>query len=258
MIVSLIAGVITGFIVSIPPLGPISFALISNGFNDKIKEGLAIALGAAFMDFVYCLIAFGGISLLITLLPDSFGKYFSENSSLMYILLTYAGCLIVIVYGIKIMKSKISYSELESKQSEKIVTAEVKAKAVEEKAKEFAVQHHVPQMNKVDKSNLGGLFVMGVLLCMSSITLPASWIAFVGYLKGYKIIDSSFSSGLLFSSGAFLGTWTWFYTLLKLITGNKHRINPATVSKLNVTAGIILLLLGVFLFFQATSSIFNS
>ena len=79
MIVTLIAGILTGYIVSIPPLGPIAFALISKGFKSEIKEGLAIGIGAAFMDFVYCMIAFGGISLIISFLPSSVAVFYSEN-----------------------------------------------------------------------------------------------------------------------------------------------------------------------------------
>jgi hypothetical protein len=97
---------------------------------------------------------------------------------------------------------------------------------------------------------------MGVLLCLSSLTLPASWIALVGYLKGYNFLNASFLGGLLFSAGAFIGTFAWFYILLRLITGNKKRINQSTVNKLNVIAGIILLVLGIFLLIKAVVSVF--
>jgi arginine exporter protein ArgO len=245
---------LTGYIVSIPPLGPISFALISKGFKSEVGEGLAIAMGAAFMDFVYCMIAFGGISLIISFLPQSFAEYYSENIFSIQLILTYVGCVLVIIYGIKIMRSKVTYGKLEASQSEKLEEAFEKAEDLEEKAKEFAKQHKVPVVNKVSYS---GMFFMGVFLCLSSLTLPASWIALVGYLKGYRVIDSSFFGGMVFSGGAFAGTTIWFYTLLKLITSNKHRINPSTVNKLNIIAGIILLILGIFLFIKATSSIFH-
>jgi arginine exporter protein ArgO len=62
---------------------------------------------------------------------------------------------------------------------------------------------------------------------------------------------------LVFSAGALAGTALWFWTLLKLITGNKHRINRATISTLNVIAGVILIVLGVFLFIKATGSVLN-
>jgi arginine exporter protein ArgO len=98
---------------------------------------------------------------------------------------------------------------------------------------------------------------MGIMLCLSSITLPASWIALVGYIKGFGIIESSFWGGLVFSAGAFVGTALWFWLLLKLITGNKHRINRSTISTLNVIAGVILILLGVFLFVKASGAVLN-
>ena len=257
MLVTVIAGLITGYIVSIPPWGPISFALISKGFKSEFKEGLAIGAGAAFMDFVYCMIAFGGISLMISLLPVSVAKLYTENVSIVFLILTYTGCLIVIFYGIKVIRSKKTYTALEQKQSGKLHSYEEKASELQDKAAEFTKEHHVPVVPGVSKSNLSGLFLMGVLLCMSSLTLPASWIAVVGYLKGYKLIDPSLDGGLIFSGGAFMGTFLWFYTLLRLITGNRHRINPDTVNKLNIVAGVTLLLLGIFLFIRATISIFQ-
>ena len=253
MLLTFIVGTITGFVVSIPPLGPIAFALISKGIKNEFREGMAIAMGSAFMDFIYAMIAFGGISLVISLLPSSVVEFYSKNFNTLQIILIYSGCVVVIVYGLKIMRSKITIEQLEEEQSGKLETAQVKAKAVKDRASEFVKQHHVP----VYKANHGGLFLMGVMLCLSSITLPASWIALVGYIKGFGIIDSSILGGLAFSFGALVGTAAWFYTLLSLVTGNKHRINHTTVNKLNISAGVILLLLGVFLFIEATGSIFN-
>jgi threonine/homoserine/homoserine lactone efflux protein len=249
MIISLIAGILTGFIVSIPPLGPIAFALISKGFKNETKDGMAIAAGSAFMDMVYCLVALGGISLIISLLPESVEKFYFYNTYTIQIVLTYVGCFLVIIYGIRIMRSKTDYGEMKSAQASKLDVSKKKITDFEEK-------HTLPI--KPSQSNLFGMFMMGVLLCLSSITLPASWIAVVSYLKSYKLIESTFLAGLLFSVGAFAGTFLWFWTLLKLITGNKHRINVATVNKLNIIAGYILIGLGVFLFFKATQTLFFS
>jgi hypothetical protein len=151
------------------------------------------------------------------------------------------------------MRSKITYNKLEEEESAKYNSAVARASKLSEKAKNLAKHLKVPEVNK---SNSVGLFFMGVLLCLSSLTLPASWIALVGYLKGYNFLNSSFLGGLLFSIGAFIGTLAWFYTLLKLITGNKKRINQTTVNKLNIIAGIVLLILGVFLFVKAAISVF--
>lgn len=252
MFINLILGILTGFIVSIPPMGPIAFAMISKGFKNEIKEGEAIALGAAFMDFLYCLIAFSGISLIISFFPSVVGDFYTENSNTIEIILTFAGCIIVIIYGLKIMRSKITYEKLEKKESSKLHSAVVNANKLKEKASRVSKILKVPEKAK---SNLIGLFFMGVMLCLSSISLPASWIALIGYLKGFSFLDSSFLGGLLFSVGAFVGTFGWFYALMKLITGNKKLINQSTINVLNIVAGIILLTLGVFLFFKALISV---
>lgn len=254
IIINFIAGVLTGYIVSIPPMGPIAFAIISKGFNDEIKEGNAIATGAAFMDFFYCLIAFAGITLIISLFPSAVGDFYTKNSYVIEIVLTFTGCAIVIIYGLKIMRSKVTFNKLEAEESTKLISALTKSDILTEKAKNIATRLKVTEINK---SNFLGLFFMGVLLCLSSLTLPASWIALVGYLKGYNFLSSSFWGGFLFSIGAFIGTYAWFYTLLKLITGNKKRINQVTINKLNVIAGIILLILGVFLLIKASVSVFS-
>ena len=253
MIVNFLTGILTGFIVSIPPMGPIAFAIITKGFKNEINEGKAIALGAAFMDFFYCLLAFGGIVLIISFFPSAASEFYSKYSYEIKIVLTFIGCVIVFIYGLKIIRSKITYNNLETEESEKLKLAFTRASKLEEKAKNLTKHLNIP---KPDRPNAFGLFFMGVMLCMSSLTLPASWIAIVGYLKGFNFLNSTFFGGLLFSIGAFTGTYLWFYSLLKIITGNKKRINQSTVNKLNIVAGIILLLLGVLLFAKATVSVF--
>jgi len=252
MIINILAGIATGFLVSIPPLGPIAFAMISKGFKNEIKQGRAIAFGAAFMDFFYCLIAFSGIGLIISFLPSGAAKFYAHNVRIIEIVLTFAGSAIVIIYGLKILRMKITYDKLEAGEAAKFDSAAVKAEKLREKT-ENAVKHLKIPITK--KSNLFGLVFLGVLLCLTSLTLPASWIAIIGYLKGYDFLNSSFLGGLVFSIGTFGGTFGWYYLLLTLITGNKKRINPTTVNKLNVLAGAILIMLGVFLFIKATVSL---
>ena len=254
MLVNLIAGTLTGFIVSIPPMGPLAFAVISKGFKNEIKEARAIAWGSSFVDFVYCLIAFSGIALILSIFPSGAAHLYAENAHLIETMLTFAGCAGAIIYGLKIKKLKISYDQLQAEESAKFDSAAAKANRLREKAESAARRLKIPE---IKKSNLLGLFFMGVLLCISSLALPASWIAIIGYLKGYNFLNSSFLGGLLFSLGALAGTLAWYYTLLTLITGNKRRINETTVNKLNIVAGMILLTLGVFLFIKGALSVFS-
>ncbi|MEO8513196.1 MAG: LysE family transporter [Ignavibacteria bacterium] len=246
LLYSLIAGIITGFVVSVPPLGPIAFALISKGFRGELKEGMAIASGSAFMDMIYALIAFGGITLFISILPMSIENLINDNIRIIQIVLIYAGCAVVIIYGIRIMKTKTDFDQLEKKETENLSKAKGRAAELVQKSKLHT-----------ENSSVFGQFLMGVMLCISSITLPASWVILVGYIKSFGIMNNSVFGGLIFSVGAFSGTVLWFWLLLKVITGNKHRINKNTVGKLNFYAGIILIVLGIFLFGKATGTVFN-
>jgi threonine/homoserine/homoserine lactone efflux protein len=146
MIINLIAGILTGIIVSIPPMGPIAFAMISKGFKNEVREGKAIALGAAFMDFFYCLIAFGGITLIISFFPLVVSDFYTENAYMIEIVLTFAGCVIVIIYGLKIMRSKITYDKLESVKSAKYAVASARANILSEKTKKVAMRLKVPEI----------------------------------------------------------------------------------------------------------------
>lgn len=254
LLINLIAGIFTGYLVSMPPMGPISFAMISRGFKNEIKEGYAVAYGAAFMDFFFCLIAFSGITLIFSIFPASVSGFFEENSYTIETILTFAGCVITIAYGLKIIRTKITFDTLAEKESQKLKTAQLKAEKLKEKSKVISKNIKV---NENKFSDYLGLFFMGVLLCLSSVTLPASWIALIGYLKGFSFLNFSFLGGLLFSIGAFAGTLGWFYTLLRLISGNKKLINHSTINILNLITGIILLTLGVLLFVKALFSVLN-
>jgi len=228
--------------------------MISKGFKNEIKEGRAIAFGAAFMDFFYCLIAFSGIGLIISFFPSGVADFYAENVKAIEIGLTFAGGAMVLIFGLKIIKTKITYNKLEADESEKVDSALAKANKLMDKSENMAKHLKIPI---IKKSNIFGLFFLGVLLCVSSLALPALWIAIIGYLKGYHFLKSSFLGGLAFSIGTFAGTFTWYFTLLKLVSGNKKRINQTTINTLNVIAGVILLMFSAFLFVRATVSVFE-
>ena len=59
-----------------PPLGPTYFAIIDRGLKKQLKNAVAIGIGAGFMDMIYILIAYGGVSLIVSLLPDTAHGFF--------------------------------------------------------------------------------------------------------------------------------------------------------------------------------------
>lgn len=109
---------------------------------------------------------------------------------------------------------------------------------------------------KKEENSLLGSFLKGAFLCLSSVTIPASWFALTGYMKSYGIIDSRFITGLSYSIGVFAGTTFWFWTIVKVISKNTHRVSPKALSKINVGVGIMLILLSVFLLYKAADFLF--
>lgn len=258
MILSLLAGLITGFIISIPPLGPTYFAILERGLKKDVRGAVAIGAGAGFMDMIYILIAYGGVTILTNFLPDAVDNFFIDNQRIFSVALTLLGCAVVFIYGIKIMRTKnvdiagameVGSSEEISKRSKQ---AEERLHRTEHGLNKIL---HTKKLEE-QRTGLFADFIAGVLLCLSSVTLPASWFAIVGYLKGFGVIDDSFVSGLLFAIGVLAGTTGWFYLLGRFVSTNSHKIKPATLNKLNLFTGIFLIFLGVLLLYKAFDFMF--
>ncbi len=258
MILSLLAGLVTGFIISIPPLGPTYFAILERGLKKDVRGAVAIGAGAGFMDMLYILIAYGGVTILTNFLPDAVDNFFVDNQQVFSVALTLLGCAVVFIYGIKIMRTKnvdiagameVGSSEEISKRSKQ---AEERLHRTEHGLNKIL---HTKKLEE-QRTGLFADFIAGVLLCLSSVTLPASWFAIVGYLKGFGVIDDSFVSGLLFAIGVLAGTTGWFYLLGRFVSTNSHKIKPATLNKLNLFTGIFLIFLGVLLLYKAFDFMF--
>jgi threonine/homoserine/homoserine lactone efflux protein len=251
LITGLIVGLILGYLLSMPPVGPTNFAIIAKGFKKEIKSGVAIGVGAGFTDLLYIIIAYGGVSAIYSFIPGQIKDFLSYNELFFKLGFTLAGCFIVIYYGFKIMKMKVIEEEDGTTESKKIEEVEEKAeKNLEKTGKRIEKIIHKKPVPK-NQGSLMGSFFAGILLCLSSVTLPASWFAIVSFLKGYGVIDSNILSGLGMAVGVLLGTTAWFYTLVKFISINSHKIKPVTLNKINISVGIILILLGIFLLYKA-------
>ena len=254
MIIGLIAGVVLGFVISIPPLGPTYFAIAAKAFEQDKKGAIAIGVGAAFVDFFYIILIYGGITGILSLLPTSVEKLIEGNENNIKIILTFIGCVVVFMFGLKLIKSKATpIHEIDDKVlKQKNLEA---SKNIHKTGAKLDKLLHTKKLEEDRPGFLGG-FLSGMLLCFSSVTLPASWVIMVGYLKGLGIISSGFISGLFFGAGVFGGALLWFYSLTKLITSNSHKIKPGTLNKINNVTGWFLIALGVFLLYKAITFLF--
>ena len=97
MITGLVVGLLIGFIFSMPPLGPTYFLIIDRGLKKEPSKAVAIGVGAGFMDMVYILFAYGGVSVIASFLPESADNFFRENEVTLKLYLAIAGCIITMM-----------------------------------------------------------------------------------------------------------------------------------------------------------------
>ena len=231
-------------------MGPTNILVISLGLRKEIKYGVAVGAGAGFMDMIYIIISYGGYALIKGFIPDSINDFFVDNEKFFMVLLTLIGCIVVGLSGYKLIKTKVEDDittpaqdiQIENKLS-KVTTK------LEQTNEDLSRILHSNLLQKKENSLVGG-FLKGAFLCVSSVTIPASWFALTGYMKNYGIIDSRFITGFIYSIGVFAGTTFWFWTLVKVISKNTHRVSPEALNKINIIVGVILLLLSLFLFYK--------
>ena len=235
-----------------PPVGPTNFAIMTKGFKGDIKAGVSIGVGAGFTDLFYILVAFGGVSAIYAVFPVSLKNLLINEEIYFKLGLTILGSLVVIIYGFKIMKMKIlNDGEDEPFEQEEILDIKEKVDETLEKTEEGIAKIIHKKPSPKNGESITGNFFTGILLCLSSVTLPASWVAIVSFLQSYGIIDTRFWSGLGLAAGVLVGTTAWFYTLVKFVKINSHRIKPKTLNRINITVGVILILIGAVLLIKA-------
>jgi threonine/homoserine/homoserine lactone efflux protein len=105
-----IAGLLAGFIFSMPIAGPISILVTSNALKGRLRYCNLVNLGASFADFTYVFIAVYGLTKLYSFYKPVIPYIFSFGS------------ILLIFLGYKIFRTRIDIEHLEDKShiSEKI------------------------------------------------------------------------------------------------------------------------------------------
>jgi threonine/homoserine/homoserine lactone efflux protein len=87
MIIALLIGLITGFLICIP-VGPINVWVVNTLIKHDFKSAFAIAIGGSLMDFVYFMVILSGLSLF----------HFSPKTIL---ILKIVGVVFLLAFGLK-------------------------------------------------------------------------------------------------------------------------------------------------------------
>ena len=264
-----LAGLLAGFLFSMPIAGPISILITTNALKGRLRYCNLVNIGASFADFIYVFIAVFGLTKLYSFYKPIIPYIFSFGS------------LLLIYLGYKIYRTKIDIEHLEDKT------------------------HIIEKIKKREK----GAFYTGFMINFFNPTLFIGWltssllvISFIAALglhtgglavkidqnakeisniEGKKIESSQ---GLVFKKldnipilknkdhhvdqtifpasfhllisicYAFfisVGSIIWFYLLAHMIVRFRKRINIKIISAFVKSLGIILCFIGLYFGFQA-------
>ena len=106
LITMAVAGLLAGFIFSMPIAGPVSILITSSALHGRMRYCNLAAVGASFADFFYVFIAVFGLTKL----------YSVYKPAMPYILL--AGTLFLIYIGYKTLKTKVNIEHIEDEHPE--------------------------------------------------------------------------------------------------------------------------------------------
>ncbi len=220
MIIALIIGFITGWLISMP-IGPVNATAISRTLQFGFKFGATVGVGAAIMDFIYC----AGAAQI---------HEFLSQSPIINLVFQSVGFLVLLWLGVKLFKIK-----------------ETPAVEIDKKThlKEENAEHRLERLH-VNQSSLVGSFLIGVVLYASNVAGVPEWIFISGFWRENGVLGNGLGYNLMFATGAGLGTAGWFFTLVRYFSKRKSAFKPHTIFLINRFSSIAMLAFGVYFGYQ--------
>ena len=217
MILAILAGFVTGWLMSMP-IGPVNAAAISRTLKYGFKFGIAVGAGASLMDLIYC----GGAAQINQFLITS------PVINLGFELIGFAALLFLGIRQLSQQSRNEMKDAAEQNKNEVGSTAERMQAAA------------MKRMHAQEKS-LFGPFSIGVLLYATNVMAVPEWIIVSGLWRSWGILESGFSYNAFFAIGAGLGTLGWFSVLIRWISKHHRGFQARTLQKINIGTGIAML-----------------
>jgi threonine/homoserine/homoserine lactone efflux protein len=197
------------FVISLP-IGGVNMAVFQATLNHHQRAGYMIGFGAILAEAIYCAIPMFGLTPLLEELGIMKFLYF-----LFIPVLLFMGC-----YTIwKTLKPKPALANV------KEIESRVRA-------------HH---------RSMKGYFVYGFFLCASNPMTFVFWIQTVVFLRTEGIVDNSWSQILAWFAGVPVGTWLLYFGFVQLARITRRRMNELWKDRLNITIGVIFILLAIYI-----------
>jgi L-lysine exporter family protein LysE/ArgO len=210
VIVALIIGAITGWLMSMP-IGPLNAAVISRTIKYSSRFGIAVAIGAGLMDVIYC----GGAAQI---------NQFLVESPVINLCFEFAGFLALLILGIRQLTSKTVPVETpeHTDRGERVAAAAMK------------------RMHLKTKSLIGP-FTIGILLYATNVMAVPEWIIVSGLWRSWGLLGSGVDINASFALGAGTGTIGWYLVLIRWISKRRRGFKASTLHKINLGTSIAML-----------------
>ena len=270
-----IAGLLSGFVFSMPIAGPISILITSNAFKGRLRYCNLVTIGASLADFVYVFIAIFGLTKLYSL----------YKPAIPYILL--AGALFLLYIGYKTIKTKVDLEHLEDKPlTEKIknkdkgafytgcmvnflnptlfigwltssffVISLMASMGFNTGGLDTIINQNVKEINSIEGKKIEShqVFSSTQLEKIRSMNREVHKKDPVSLPKHFHLIIS-----VCFAFFLSIGSIIWFYLMAFLIIRFRQRINIKIINAIVSSLGVILCLIGIYFGFAATRMFLNA
>ena len=104
-------------------------------------------------------------------------------------------------------------------------------------------------MEKKD-STVIGFFLLGVIIYSSNPTLVATMSGLAAVIKSWNLFINSFSNYFALSFGLALGTASWFYLLIKIVTKYQNKIPERFFINFSRACGALIVLFSIYMAFN--------
>ncbi|MDO9341382.1 MAG: LysE family transporter [Bacteroidales bacterium] len=269
-----IAGLLAGFIFSMPIAGPISILIISNALKGRLRYCNLVSIGASFADFTYVFIAVFGLTKLYSLYKPAIPYIFSFGSIFFFYL------------GYKIIKTKIDIEHLEDKShlAEKIKKREkgafytgfminflnptlfigvltssffvislVASMGFHTGGLAGKMDQHVKEISNIEGGNLENSKIL---------SLDQFENIQIGKNKDHQLDLTKYPAyfhlviSICYALFLSLGSITWFFLMAFLVVRFRHRINIMVIKVFIRSLGVVLGLIGLYFGYQAAKMLF--
>jgi len=214
MLIAILAGLVIGFVLAIPP-GPIGMASIRMGIRDGWAMTLKLALGAGLFDVIYCALA---------MLATTAIKGYFDGLDASHPLIT-IGLQVLIAMGM-VTFGVIMFREPPPAEADK--PKHMRG----EKVLELAQGH--------------GPFFIGIGFAVANLANPTFIPTLAAITTFVRAQDLSVLNDVIFSIGFGAGNMLWLATLVKLVLRFRERMTPTLLKRIQQGSGVTLIGFGAF------------